>query len=136
MRLHLYMYTQQSSPLPVNLCLSIGNKQVPLAREIIQSSNGPRYLSTIPLKDSHLFKIAELVISFWFKKFSNSAISNRWKSFSEMVDYVTYSSWKSYNFSISSLLPLGLFLHQHVIHEPYICMPSIRTTCQPRMLIF
>ena len=32
--------------------------------EIIQSSGGPRYLSIISPKDSHLFKIAESVTSF------------------------------------------------------------------------
>ena len=37
-------------------------------REIIQSSGRPRHLSVILLKDFHLFKIAELVISFCFKK--------------------------------------------------------------------
>ena len=34
--------------------------------EIIQPSSGPHHLSTIPLKNSHLFKIAESVISFYF----------------------------------------------------------------------
>ena len=38
-------------------------------REIIPSSGRPCHLSIIPLKDSHLFKIAESVISFCFKKF-------------------------------------------------------------------
>ena len=33
--------------------------------EIIQSSGGPCHLSTISLKNSHMFKIAELVISFY-----------------------------------------------------------------------
>ena len=32
----------------------------PKTREIIQSSSGPHHLSTILLKDSHLFKIVEL----------------------------------------------------------------------------
>ena len=31
----------------------------PSCGEIIESSGGPRYLSTIPLKNFHLFKIAE-----------------------------------------------------------------------------
>ena len=48
----------------------------------------PRYLSTIPLKDSHLFKIAKSVISFCLKKNSNSAILNRYESFSGIVDHV------------------------------------------------
>ena len=39
---------------------------------------GPRHLSTIPLKDSHLFKIAESVISFCLKKNSDLAILNKW----------------------------------------------------------
>ena len=37
--------------------------------EIIQSSGGPRHLSTILLKGSHLFKIAESVIKFYLKIF-------------------------------------------------------------------
>ena len=35
-------------------------------QEIIESSGGPRHLSTIPLKN--LFKIAESIINFYFKK--------------------------------------------------------------------
>ena len=50
---------------------------VSLVREIIKSSNRSRYLSTILLKNSHLFKIAESVISFYFKKISNSTILNK-----------------------------------------------------------
>ena len=41
---------------------------VSLAWEIIQSFNGLRHLSTILLKDSHLFKISKSVISFCFKQ--------------------------------------------------------------------
>ena len=37
--------------------------------EIIGSSGGPRHLSTIPLKNFHLFKIAESVINLCLKKF-------------------------------------------------------------------
>ena len=40
-------------------------------REIIEYSGGSRHLSTIPLKNFHLFKIAESVINFYLKKFSN-----------------------------------------------------------------
>ena len=50
---------------------------VSLVREIIKSSNRSRYLSTILLKNSHLFKIAESVISFYFEKISNSTILNK-----------------------------------------------------------
>ena len=32
---------------------------------------GPHHLSTIPLKNFHLFKITESVINFYLKKFSN-----------------------------------------------------------------
>ena len=39
--------------------------------EIIESSGGPRYLSTILLKNFYLFKIAESVINFCLKKCSN-----------------------------------------------------------------
>ena len=38
-------------------------------REIIESSSGPRHLSTIPLKNFHLFKIAESVINLCLKNF-------------------------------------------------------------------
>ena len=58
--------------------------------EIIQSSGGPRHLPTIPLKDSHLFKIAELEFFLKHKLITDSAILNRWESFSGMVDHVTY----------------------------------------------
>ena len=44
--------------------------------EIIQFSGRLRYLSTIPLKNSHLFKIIKSVISFCLKKLYNSAILN------------------------------------------------------------
>ena len=71
----------------------------PILREVIQSSGGSRHLSTIPLKDSHLFKITESVISLCFKKFYNSIILNKWESFSGMVDHVTCPSWEPYNFS-------------------------------------
>ena len=43
--------------------------------------DGPRYLSTIPpipLKDSHLFKIARSIVNFCFKKISDSAILSMW----------------------------------------------------------
>ena len=40
-----------------------------LQREIIESSGGPRHLSTIPLKTFYLFKIAESVINLCLKKF-------------------------------------------------------------------
>ena len=36
--------------------------------EIIQYSDGPCHLSTILLKDRHLFKIAESLINFRLKK--------------------------------------------------------------------
>ena len=39
--------------------------------EIIEFSGGARYLSTISLKNFHLFKITESVINFCLKKFSN-----------------------------------------------------------------
>ena len=66
--------------------------------EIIQYSDGPRHLLTIPLKDRHLFKIAESLINFRLKKFSNSAILNRCESFSGMVDHVTCLPCEPYNF--------------------------------------
>ena len=51
--------------------------------EIIQSSNRPRHMFIIPLKDFHLFKIAESVISFYLKKISNLAILYKWESLIE-----------------------------------------------------
>ena len=39
--------------------------------EIIESSSRLRHLFTIPLKIFYLFKIAESVINFYLKKFSN-----------------------------------------------------------------
>ena len=50
---------------------------------------GPHYLSTISLKDSHSFKIAESVISFCLNFFFDLEILNIWGYFSEMVDHVT-----------------------------------------------
>ena len=38
-------------------------------REIKEFSGGPRHLSTIPLKNFYLFKIAESVINFCLKIF-------------------------------------------------------------------
>ena len=40
----------------------------PNSRAIIQSSGRSRHLSTITLKDSHLFKIVESIISFCLKE--------------------------------------------------------------------
>ena len=45
--------------------------QHPKIREIIECSDRPHHLSIIPLKNFHLFKIAELIINFYFKKNSN-----------------------------------------------------------------
>ena len=42
-----------------------------ISREIIESPGGPHHLSTIPLKNFHMFKIVESVINFSFKKISN-----------------------------------------------------------------
>ena len=42
--------------------------------------------STISLKDSHLFKITELEIFFKQKLITDSAILNKWESFSGMMD--------------------------------------------------
>ena len=68
-------------------------------REIIQSYGESRHLSTIPLKDFHLFKIIESVIGFYFKKISNSAILNKCESFNGIVDHVTCPPCGSHNFS-------------------------------------
>ena len=42
--------------------------------------------STIPFKDSHLFKIVELKIFLKQKLITNSAILNMWEFFSRMMD--------------------------------------------------
>ena len=64
--------------------------------EIIQFSSGSLHLSTILLKDSHLFKIIELVISFCFNKISNSTILNKCNFFSAMMDHVTCPPYEPY----------------------------------------
>ena len=51
--------------------LLIPLRSVTAAGEIMEPSDGPRHLSTISLKNFHLFKITELVINFCLKKFSN-----------------------------------------------------------------
>ena len=75
--------------------------EFPRVGEIIPSSSGPRHSYTISLKDFHLFKIAELIISFCLKKICNSIILNKCKFFNEIVDHVTYPPCEPYNFSRS-----------------------------------
>ena len=59
--------------------------------EIIRFSDKLHYLFTILLKGSHLFKIAELIISFCLKKNYNLTILNKYTYFSRIVDHVTCS---------------------------------------------
>ena len=56
-------------PIPFLIKLPNSVRKWPHQREIIKSSSGPRHLSTIPLKNFHLFTIAESVTKFLFKKF-------------------------------------------------------------------
>ena len=70
-----------------------------ILEEIIWSSGKSYYLFSIPLKDSHLFKITESIISFCLKNFPNLAILNSWEFFSRMMNHVTCPLWKRYNFS-------------------------------------
>ena len=77
------------------------------SQDIIQSFGGPCHLSTIPLKGFYLFKIVESVISFCFKKIYNLTILNKWKSFSGMVDHVTWPPREPYNFSYFSATPFN-----------------------------
>ena len=63
-----------------------------LSLSLFLSRGELRYLSTIPLKNLHLFKITESIISLCFKNFSDLAILNMWESFSEMVDHVSFLS--------------------------------------------
>ena len=53
--------------LPIKTFFNWSLNQCPKG-EIIKSSGEPRHLSTILLKNFHLFKIAELVINFYLKK--------------------------------------------------------------------
>lgn len=55
--------------------------RVELVGEIMRSS-----WCTIPLKNSHLFKIAESDIFFKQKLIIDSTVLNKWKPFSGMVD--------------------------------------------------
>ena len=57
-------------PFPIKTFFNWSLNQCPKG-EIIKSSGEPRHLSTILLKNFHLFKIAELVINFYLKKISN-----------------------------------------------------------------
>ena len=51
--------------------LTIGTKlMLHFLEKLYSPHSGLRHLSTIPLKDSHLFKIAEPVIKFYLKKIS------------------------------------------------------------------
>ena len=50
----------------------------PTKEEIIESFGGPCHLSTILLKNFHLFKIIESVISFCLNFFSDLTILNKW----------------------------------------------------------
>ena len=70
--------------------------------KLCNSHGRSRHLSTISLKNSYLFKIAESVISFCLKKISDSTILNKWKSFSGMVNHITCPPWGPYNFSIKT----------------------------------
>ena len=58
-------------PLSLSLSLSLITIVVAKVGEIIEISSGPRHLSTILLKNFHLFKIAKSVINFRLKNFSN-----------------------------------------------------------------
>ena len=49
----------------------LNKKKVSDIGEIIESSDGPRHLFIILLKNFHLFKIAESVINFYLKKIFN-----------------------------------------------------------------
>ena len=68
--------------------------------ELYSPHGGPRYLSTIPVKDSHLFKITKSVFSFYLK----STILNKWEYFIGMLDHITYPPWRLYNFSCGTII--------------------------------
>ena len=63
-----FHYIQSISDYLYFTLLPLHPNQLLREEEIIQSSSGPRHLSTIPLKDSYLFKIVESVINFYLKK--------------------------------------------------------------------
>ena len=69
--LRLEMQTQISLFFFILVSFSIFNRNISDYGEIIESSGEPRHLSIIPLKKFYLFKIAELVINFCLKFFSN-----------------------------------------------------------------
>ena len=47
-----------------------------LLEKLYSTSDVPRHLSIIPLKDFHLFKITESIINLYLKKIYNSTILN------------------------------------------------------------
>ena len=51
------------------------------------------------------------VISFCFKKISNSTILNKWESFSGTVDHVSCAPWRSYNFFFLSSLSFTIIYY-------------------------
>ena len=66
----------------------------------------------VSLKNSHLFKIIKLVISFLLKKIYNSVILNMWESFNGMVDHVTCAPWRPYNFSKFAMVKKKIGLYE------------------------
>ena len=92
-------------------------------RNYIYFYSKSRHLLIISLKNSYLFKIIKLVISFCLKKFF--WLNNfKHESFSRTVDHVTYPLWGPYNFSYFCYY-LWVLLHFLVVfmspsfHESY-----------------
>ena len=69
--LRLEMQTQIRLFFFFLVSFSIFNRNISDYGKIIESSSEPRHLSIIPLKKFYFFKIAELVINFCLKFFSN-----------------------------------------------------------------
>ena len=53
--------------LYLQICKNISKKMSVYLVKLYGPHGKPRYLSTIPVKDSHLFKIVESVFSFYLK---------------------------------------------------------------------
>ena len=69
-------------------------------------------LSTIPLKDFHLFKITKLIINFWFKKkLLIKIILNKYNFFNRITNHVICLTNVTYNFSCA------IFTLQHILQS-------------------
>ena len=61
LRFNLFFFSSKKNSFILYIC------SAPKEEKLYNSHGGLRHLSTIPVKDSHLFKIAESVFSFYLK---------------------------------------------------------------------